>query len=433
MNKGYQLDREYSVWEIIRYNLKMWWLALICAAVCAAALGGYKLVSLYPYLEKENYENIKQVTASLFVNSYSDESSVERANNVIKMADSYRAYEMVTEKTGYVMDYPTYQLLFDIMQGEAADVVSIYVTYPVNTGMFNMADETTAMIFANAVIEATDEIANELIGKETFTILDAPYLTSELQEIATYFITEEDFKKGVMKAITAGALLGIMVEVVLYTFWMLLCKKPKSIEEVRQCMETPIIDSVNEKTANEEEIYKNVALFLKGDKEHADSVVINCMIAQCPKKEVALKLAMSYANEQKKTLFIDLAANKDAVNGENSISPYILGEESLPKAKAMNKYLDAVCRNVTAEKGFNIVMHERFAEYISQMRQEYERIIINTTDIAESTDAYAAAKLCDKTFLACGRKSVKNETLYRAKNTADVNGIQIEGVLVYEL
>lgn len=434
MNKEYQLDKEYSIWEIIRYNLRMWWLALICAAVCAAALGGYKLVSLYPYLEKENYENIQQVTASLFVKTYSDETSVERANNIIKIADSYRAYELVLEKTGYVMDYQTYGLLFDIMQGEAADVVSIYVTYPVNTGTFNMADETTAMEFTNAVIDATKELSKELVGTETFSMLDNPYLTNELKEVQSYFITEEDFKKGVFKAVTAGVLLGVIVEVVLYTFWMLLCKKPKSVEEVRQCMDTDIIDSITSKTVNEEENYKKVALFLKGDEnEDKKCISISCMTAQCPKKDVALKLAMSYANEQKKTLFVDLAANKEAGETENAISAYIVGDAEMPQPKAMNNYLDTVCRNVAAEKGFNIVMNDRLAAYLAEKSNEYERIIVNSTEVAESADAYAVSKLCDKTFLVCGRKTVKNETLYRAKNTADVNGIHIEGVLVYEL
>lgn len=434
MNKGYQLDREYSVWEIIRYNVRMWWLALICAAVCAAALGGYKLVSLYPYLEKENYQNIQQVTASLYVNEYNDASTVERANNIIKIACSYRAYEKVLEKTGYEIDYATYQNLFEIIQGEAADVVSIYVTYPVNTGTFNMADETTAMAFTNAVLEATDEIAKELVGTQAFQFLDEPYLTNELQEIQTYFITEEDFKKGILKAVTAGVLLGIIVEVVLYTFWMLLCKKPKSVEEVRQCLDAPIIDSVNEKTANEEELYKKVALFLSPKKDDEKSCVsISCMNAQSPRNDAALKLAMSYANEQKKTLYIDLETAKDNAETDNSISRYILGGADMPKAKAMNHYLDAVCRNVAAEKGFNIVMHERFASYLAKMSEEYQCIVINSTDVKESADAYAVSKLCDKTVFICGRKQVTNETLYRAKNTADVNEIHIEGVLVYEL
>ena len=297
-----------------------------------------------------------------------------------------------------------------------------------------MADETTAMEFTNAVIDATKELSKELVGTETFSMLDNPYLTNELKEVQSYFITEEDFKKGVFKAVTAGVLLGIIVEVVLYTFWMLLCKKPKSVEEVRQCMDTDIIDSITSKTVNEEENYKKVALFLKGDEsEDKKCISISCMTAQCPKKDVALKLAMSYANEQKKTLFVDLAANKEAGDAENAISAYIVGDAEMPQPKAMNNYLDTVCRNVAAEKGFNIVMNDRLAAYLAEKSNEYERIIVNSTDVAESADAYAVSKLCDKTFLVCGRKTVKNETLYRAKNTADVNGIRIEGVLVYEL
>ena len=42
MNKEYNLDKEYNVVEIIRYNLRMWWLAVIFAGICAGILGGYK-------------------------------------------------------------------------------------------------------------------------------------------------------------------------------------------------------------------------------------------------------------------------------------------------------------------------------------------------------------------------------------------------------
>ena len=67
MNQEYRLDREYSIAEIIQCNLRKWWLALICAAVCAAVLGGYKYKSLKPFIEQSVYENVKQVTATLYV------------------------------------------------------------------------------------------------------------------------------------------------------------------------------------------------------------------------------------------------------------------------------------------------------------------------------------------------------------------------------
>ena len=89
MNQEYRLDREYSIAEIIQCNLRKWWLALICAAVCAAVLGGYKYKSLKPFIEQSVYENVKQVTATLYVADYSTSASTERANNVIKICLLY--------------------------------------------------------------------------------------------------------------------------------------------------------------------------------------------------------------------------------------------------------------------------------------------------------------------------------------------------------
>ena len=42
MSREYKVEREYSIAQIIRYNLRMWWLAAILAVLCALALGGYK-------------------------------------------------------------------------------------------------------------------------------------------------------------------------------------------------------------------------------------------------------------------------------------------------------------------------------------------------------------------------------------------------------
>ena len=92
-------------------------------------------------------------------------------------------------------------------------------------------------------------------------MLDAPYPNSETRKAENYFISEDDFKGGVKKGIAAGALLGIIAEVALYTFWLILYRKPKSAEEVRACLDIPVIDDVKTRKANEEEVYKKLALF----------------------------------------------------------------------------------------------------------------------------------------------------------------------------
>lgn len=430
MSREYKVDKEYSFFEIIQYNLRMWWLAVIMALLCAALLGGYKYVSTHQFVENEMYENKQQMVSSLFVSDYSEASVVERVGNVMKIAKSSRTYERFCENMNINMEQDEYMQIFDISQGEASGVASIYITFPAEVGNVNIVDAQTAEVLANGIMQATIEICGEVIGVDGVSVLDAPYATSEVVKLKTYTISKEDFQKGVMKAIVAGVFLGVIVEVVLYTFWMLLYRKPKNVEEVRECLDANVID-VWKAGADDENAFKKAALYLKD--ENVSCNKINCISLRCQKKDAALKLAMSYANEQKKTLYIDLSVNEGVGESENSISAYILGDKETVKPAQMNMYLDAVCRNFKEEKGLDIAGNRKFAAYMEEMGHRYECIVINNPDAVKNAEAYLASKLCNKTFVVCARKAINNETLYRAKNTADVNGIKIDGVLVYEL
>lgn len=433
MDREYKLDKEYSVMEIIRYNLRMWWLAAIFALVCAAILGGYKYKSNHEFVERVVYDNVQQVNASVFVKAYTDEASVERVNTIIKIANSNRAYEKMIENTGWLLDYQGYVSMFDLIVGDVSNVASLFVNYPTAYGDFQIADADFAAQVAEEIINATDEVSREMTGKECISVLDAPFATTMVQKIETYFITEDEFWKGNLKAATAGFLLGIIVEVVLYTCWMLLYKKPKNAEEIRQCLEAPIIDTLKD-GKDSMETFRKVALALKDDCDDAavqkNCRRINCMSCNSQGKDAALKVAMIYAGEQKKTLYINLASDGAAKDSGNVISGYILGEAHKPKPLAMNEYLDTVCGS--AEKGFDLVANSRFAEYLEQESNRYDCIVINSQNVADSLDAMIAATLCEKTFFVCSRKNVKNETLYRIKNESDVYHIKIDGILVYE-
>lgn len=429
MNKEYKNDREYSVLEVIRYNLKMWWLAAALAIIFAAALGGYKYLTLHEYVENEVYENKMQVKAALMVNRYNDGSVTERANNVMKIAASSRAYDNFCEITGWDISLEDYQKMFETEQSEASDVVSLYVLFPNENGDFVLMEEEHAVQFMNALIETIDKTTEELMGTECVSILDAPYISEEIEKLKTYSISKEDYRKAILKAVTAGVLLGIIVEVVLYTFWMLIYRKPKSAEEIRECLDTQVID-VLKSGEDHEESFKKVALYLKDDTISCNR--ISCMNARPPKKDSPLKLAMSYANEQKKTLYVDLATG-DGGNASNSISRYVLGETEEVAPLKMNDYLDSFTRNTKEEKGMDLTGNKRFGTLLDKMSEQYDCIIINSADATKSAEAYTVSKVCNKTVVFCGRKTITNENMYRVKNTAEVNGIRIDGVLIYEL
>lgn len=200
MNQEYRLDREYSIAEIIQCNLRKWWLALICAAVCAAVLGGYKYKSLKPFIEQSVYENVKQVTATLYVATTAPVPPRSARTMSLRWRRATRAYERVQQKTGCDLDYKTYQGIFDVLQGEAGDMVTIYLQYPIDTGTFSIADEDGAIAFTQEIIDATLQVGSELTDGETcFTVLDAPYPNSETRKAENYFISEDDFKGGVKK------------------------------------------------------------------------------------------------------------------------------------------------------------------------------------------------------------------------------------------
>lgn len=430
MSREYKVDKEYSFIEILQYNLRMWWLAVIMAVLCAAALGGYKYISTHQYVENEMYENKQQVIASMFVSDYSDASVVERVGNVLRIAKSSAAHDKFCEEMKVSLTINEYTGLFEVMQGDASGVATIYVTFPISVGNVTITDEATAIRMAEGIMDATMAVSREMIGADCVKILDKPYATSEIVKIENYSISEDDFQRGIMKAVVAGVLLGIIVEVVLYTFWMLLYRKPKNAEEIRECLDANIIDVLKNGEDNEE-AFKKVALYLKDEETACNR--ISCINLQSQKKDAALKIAMSYANEQKKTLYVDLSATEGASESADSISAYVLGEKDAVTPAQMSSYLDSVCRSLSDESGMDIAGNKKFAAFIEEMSSKYECIVINTQDAVKNAEGYVVSKLCNKTVAVCSRKAVNNETLYRAKNTADVNGIKIDGVLVYEL
>ena len=58
MNQRYESRKEYSLMDVLQYNLRKWWLAAVFAAVFAVIVGGYKAKTLMPYIDAEVYEKI---------------------------------------------------------------------------------------------------------------------------------------------------------------------------------------------------------------------------------------------------------------------------------------------------------------------------------------------------------------------------------------
>lgn len=225
--RQFDSDREYTAAEVIRENLKVWWLLLLSALAGALFLGGYKYWSNRDFVSEKNYEELYQVTASFCVRDYSHESAPERVGTVIKIADSRSAYEEFQKISGYQLEYLGYQALFDLKEGQNSDIVTLYVKYPRAYEEFAIADEKEALLFAEYLLEAIAAVTERTLGNEAIRVLDAPYAAAPEQIRLAYAPDRTEFRQEVAKAAAAGVLFGIIVEVALYTAFLTGWKKEK--------------------------------------------------------------------------------------------------------------------------------------------------------------------------------------------------------------
>ena len=141
-------DREYTVWEILQGNLKVWWLMLF------GALAG---------------------------------------------AESRSTYEKMKQLSGYDMEYLAYQDMFDLEQNTSSDVMTVHVKYPRTYGTFSLENEEDALEFAGYLLEAVKDTVRESIGKNGVHVLDEPYVADAffgvIVEVAVYAGVQVSGKK----------------------------------------------------------------------------------------------------------------------------------------------------------------------------------------------------------------------------------------------
>ena len=223
-------DREYTVWEILQGNLKVWWLMLFGALAGALLLGGYKYYSNRSFVSEKNYEDDYRVMASLMVEEYSGESAAERVGTVITVAESRSTYEKMKQLSGYDMEYLAYQDMFDLEQNTSSDVMTVHVKYPRTYGTFSLENEEDALEFAGYLLEAVKDTVRDSIGKNGVHVLDEPYVADAQKRYLAYAPTIQEFKREIAKAAVAGAFFGVIVEVAVYAGVQVSGKKERNFE-----------------------------------------------------------------------------------------------------------------------------------------------------------------------------------------------------------
>lgn len=423
MEKKY--EEEYSLLEIVKYNLKKWPILLVCALFFGVCAGGYGYTNTEPSVIY--YEELQQVNGAFFVDEYNDTSINERMYDVQQVSLSHGAYEKFVEMTGYELTFKEFLNMFGYSNSIVTSVLNQYIAYPESYGNITVETEEAAIELMNQLMESQIAMFNEYMGEGAVTVLSAPYSSSFSQATAETATTTEDLIKATVKGGIAGVFLGLLLGIVLVSAVYLVGTVAKQAKEIEEKLKAPAVAFVHKNDRAEE--FKKVTMFLEQSAGANETV---CYVPFHEKNtDGAYDIAKAFAKMKQKTLYINLSLN--VKQDEVSLSEYLFGKckkEDISITTTEDS-VDVVNRNISCENGQELLASRLLKTYIEEAKHNYERVIVNAPDLMKSSDAYGIAAYCDYVLVGCKRREVTGTDLYEINNTMKNNDIKVNGVVVY--
>lgn len=423
MNKNY--EEEYSLLEIAKYNLKHWPILLVCVLIAGTFAGAYGYKNTEPSVVY--YEQLSQVNGAFFIDQYSETSINERMYDAQQVALSHGAYEKFTDNTGYELTYEEYQNMFGYSNYIVTSVLNLYVAYPETYGAITVETEEEAIGLMQQLMDAQMDMYEEHMGRDAIKILSAPWVSSYTQASADTTTTPKDLLTATLKGALAGIFLGLLLGVMAVSAVYLVGTVAKQAKEIEQKLKAPALAFVHKKDRAEE--FKKVNIYLERSMGEHESI---CYIPFHEKNaDGGYDLARTFASMNKKTLYLNLSAE----TGEDgmSVSDYLFGKckKEDVKVTATADGVDVINRNMHVEEQKELLSARGLKEYIAQLTEEYERVVVNAPELIAYSDAYGIAAYCDKIVFGCKRREVTGTDLYEINHALDNNSLALNGVVVY--
>lgn len=381
-------EREYSVLEIIKVNIKNWKIVCMAMIICAVILGIYQYKTVHPMEVK--YSQTNQMNASFYMKEYNSESIVERFLSIKALGQSHEAYQAFREMSGCEIDYDGYRSLLNFVDSQYVDVQQFYFSYPENYGTLSIVTEEEALKIVKCLGTVLENMCDTYIGKGTITIIDEGYSTIVTHVEEGTPTSNRDVLFAVVKGGIAGSFFGFVLAFVIISLSYMLGTVSKTADEIRAGLNVPILAFVHGKKNYKDEIVKARLFF-----DDKDVQLINYMTFGPTKYDGAKDLADCFEQRGKKVCLIGVE--------DEIISSFLDGNTG---KETINNYLN------------------------SKMGQ-YDIVIISSPNLQNNSNVYTIAKLCPENIIAFQRRRMGGIQLEDIRNTVKVNNIHLTGAIIY--
>ncbi len=157
------------------------------------------------------------------------------------------------------------------------------------------------------------------------------------------------------------------------------------------------------------------------------------------KSSISFRLACSFAEDEKKVLFIDADIRKSvttaryAVDTETvGLTHYLAGKKKMEEIiySTSVKNLDAVFTGKTAPNPSELLGGKRFAALLEFAKEHYDYVIVDCPPLGSVIDAAVVARQCDGAVIVAEAGTISRKAVYHVKKQLNQASVRILGVVL---
>lgn len=157
------------------------------------------------------------------------------------------------------------------------------------------------------------------------------------------------------------------------------------------------------------------------------------------KSSTSFQLAKSFADDGKKVLFLDADIRKSVTIARYEVdhevvglSHYLTGQKLLEEAVYTTNLLnfDVMFTGQVAPNPAELLGSQKFSDMITELRSQYDYVIIDCPPLGSVIDAAIIAKECDGAVIVIESENVSFRMVQKVKEQLDASGCKILGAIL---
>lgn len=188
------------------------------------------------------------------------------------------------------------------------------------------------------------------------------------------------------------------------------------------------------------ESYKRIRTNISFSGEDIKVITMTSTVPNEGKTEVSFNISRSFAEDKKKTLYIDADIRKSVVLARygvdkeaKGLSHYLSGQtkeldDIICETNVEN--LDVIFTGTKSPNPAELLGSSRFSKLIEKLREMYDYIIIDCPPLGAVIDAVLVAKVSDGTIIVIESDNISYKAVQGVKRQLDQGGCKILGAIL---